>query len=98
MSSKYNLIVEDVDVDSFEYLVEQVNESAETKTYIKGPFIMMNEKNQNGRVYESSEMDPCVESYIEKYVKTNRALNEMSHPNTADVDLERACDRTLSLT
>ncbi len=97
MRSKYNLIVEDVDVDSFEYLVEQTNNSTETKTYIKGPFIMMNEKNQNGRIYESSEMDPCVENYIEKYVKTNRALNEMSHPNTADVDLERACDRTLSL-
>jgi hypothetical protein len=97
MHSKYKLIVEDVDVQSFEYLVEQKNGSAEAKTYIRGPFIMMNEKNQNGRIYESSEMKPCVDAYIEKYVKTNRALNEMSHPETAEVDFERACDMTLSL-
>lgn len=97
MHNKYNLIVEDIDVESFEYLVEQANESTEPRTYIRGPFIMMNERNQNGRIYESSEMVPCVETYIEKYVKTNRALNEMSHPETPDVNFERACDMTLSL-
>jgi hypothetical protein len=97
MQSKYKLIVEDVDVDSFEYLVEEKNNNSEPKYYIKGPFIMLDEKNQNGRIYESSEMDPCVETYIEKYVNTKRALNEMNHPNEADVNLERACDMTISL-
>lgn len=97
MQEKFKLIVEDVDVDSFEYLVEEKNNNAEPKYYIKGPFIMLDEKNQNGRIYESSEMDPCVQLYIEKYVKTNRALGELNHPESSDVNLERACDKLVSL-
>jgi len=97
MQNKYKLIVEDADVDNFEYLVEEQNNSAEKKTYIKGPFILLDEKNQNGRIYEASEMEPCVELYIEKYVKQNRALSEMSHPDSVEVNLERACDKLVSL-
>lgn len=97
MQDKYKLIVEDVDVDSFEYLVEEKNNNSEPKYFIKGPFIMVDEKNQNGRVYESSEMGPCVETYIEQYVNTKRALNELNHPSSPDVNLERASDMTLSL-
>lgn len=97
MDNKYKLIVEEVDVESFEYLVEQKNNNAEPKYYVKGPFIMMNEKNQNGRIYEDIEMNPSVDTYIEKYVNTKRALNEMSHPDSAEVNLERACDMTTSL-
>jgi len=97
MQDKFKLIVEDVDVDSFEYLVEEKNNSSEQKWYIKGPFIMLDEKNQNGRIYESSEMDPCVQTYIEKYVNTNRALGEMSHPESSEVNLEKACDKLVSL-
>jgi len=97
MQKNLKLIVEDVDIDSFEYLVEEKNSSSEPKYYIKGAYIMLNEKNQNGRIYSDEEMQPCVEQYIEKYVKTNRALNELNHPERADVDLERACDMTVSL-
>jgi hypothetical protein len=97
MQKSLKLIVEDVDVDSFEYLVEEKNNNSEPKYYIKGPFVMVDEKNQNGRVYESSEMDPCIETYNEKFVNTKRALNELNHPEQADVNLERACDMTLSL-
>lgn len=98
MQNKYKLIVEDVDVDSFEYLVEEKNNNSEPKFFIKGPFVLVDEKNQNGRIYESSEMDPCVQTYIEKYVKQNRALGELQHPDSPEVNLERACDMLISLT
>ena len=97
MQDKFKLIVEDVDVDSFEYLVEEKNNSSEPKYYIKGPFILTDEKNQNGRIYESSEMEPCVQTYIEKYVNHGRALGELGHPEDAEVNLERACDKLVSL-
>ena len=99
MTQKLKLIVEDkiVDVDSFQYLIEEKNKNESPKYYIQGPMILLDEKNHNGRVYESSVMEPAVEKYITEFVNTNRALGEMEHPNSADVNLERACDRLVSL-
>jgi hypothetical protein len=97
MGNSYKLIIEDIDVDSFEYIVEQKNPNTDPKYYIKGPMILLDEKNENRRIYESTEMVPAVDKYIEEYVKTNRALGEMEHPNSPSVNLERACDRMVSL-
>lgn len=97
MHNKYKLIVEDVDVDSFEYLVEEKNSNSEPKYFIKGPMILLDERNQNGRIYESNEMEPAVLSYIKEFVNTGRALGECEHPNSPDVNLERACDKLVSL-
>ena len=36
--------------------------------------------------------------YNEKMIKTKRALGELNHPTTADVDLERACHMVVELT
>lgn len=94
---KLKLIVEQTDVDSLEYIMEQKNPDAPLKYYIKGPFILMNERNENGRFYEDEEMEPAVNSYIEEYVNHNRALGEMNHPMSPDVNLERACDSIVSL-
>jgi len=97
MNNNFKLIVEDVDLDSFEYIVEEQNNNSDRNYYIKGPMILLDEKNQNGRVYESSEMIPAVEKYIKEYVETNRALGELEHPEKPDVNLKQACDRVVSL-
>ena len=93
----FKLIIENIDPSNLEYLCEQKNTSEPAKYYIQGPFVMLDEKNHNGRVYESNEMNPAVELYIENYVNQNRALSEMNHPQDADVNLERACDKIVSL-
>lgn len=93
----FKLITEDIDPSNLEYICEQKNTSEPAKYYVQGPFIMTDERNHNGRIYESAEMDPAVELYIENYVKTNRALSEMNHPESGDVNLERACDKIVSL-
>jgi hypothetical protein len=93
----YKLIVETIDPSNLEYLCEQKNKNEDPKYYIQGPFIMTDEKNHNGRIYESTEMDPAVDVYIEKYVKSMRGLGEMGHPDDVDVNLERACDKLVSL-
>lgn len=95
--NSFKLITETVDPENFEFLVEQKNTNEEPKMYVRGPFIMMNEKNHNNRVYSESEMEPSVDEYIKEFVDKGRALNELNHPAEPDVNLERACDKTVSL-
>jgi hypothetical protein len=95
--NSFKLITETVDPENFEFLVEQKNTNEEPKMYVRGPFIMMNEKNHNNRVYSESEMSPSVDEYIKEFVDKGRALNELNHPAEPDVNLERACDKTVSL-
>lgn len=95
--NSFKLITETVDPENFEFLVEQKNTNEEPKMYVRGPFIMMNEKNHNNRVYSESEMGPSVDEYIKEFVDKGRALNELNHPAEPDVNLERACDKTVSL-
>jgi hypothetical protein len=97
MNQALKLIVEEVDFDSFQYLVEEKNSKSGQKYYIEGPMILLDEENQNGRLYESEEMDPAVEKYIKEYVEKNGALGEMNHPNDPDINPVNACDMITSL-
>ena len=47
--------------------------------------------NRNKRIYPLEEMQKEVERYQNTMVDTGRAMGELNHPTTADVDLERAC-------
>lgn len=65
---------------------------------ISGPFLMHTKPNRNGRIYPKKVMDAAVDKYIQAYVKTNRALGEMNHPDSRiSVDPERACILTEDL-
>lgn len=65
-------------------------EGAEKSLYITGPYIQMDVANRNKRIYPSSYINPIVESYINDYVKTNRALGELEHPARPTINPERA--------
>jgi len=47
--------------------------------------------NRNKRIYPLDEMQRETKRYENLMVKTGRAMGELNHPTTADVDLERAC-------
>jgi len=47
--------------------------------------------NKNKRSYCPEEMANEVKRYTEQMINTKRALGELNHPTSADVDLERAC-------
>ena len=51
------------------------------RTYIQGVFSIMDQKNQNNRIYPRAIVVPEVKRYFEKYVKTGRALGEAGHPS-----------------
>lgn len=92
MSLKLNLLVEKPAIDdSFEYIVEEANRNTPASLYIKGPYMMAEGVNKNKRLYPIDELRNEVSRYNEEMVKPGRAMGELNHPASADVDLERAC-------
>ena len=57
--------------------------------YIKGVFMEADTKNRNGRVYPGEIMDKEIGRYNNEYVKQNRAMGELGHPEGPTVNLER---------
>jgi hypothetical protein len=98
MSLKLNLVVENPDMeDEFEYIEEEVDRNSPSNLYIKGPYMMAEGVNRNNRLYPREELERETERYINEMVKPGRAMGELNHPTTADVDLERACHMVTEL-
>jgi|TARA_R110000823_G_scaffold155794_1_gene286495 hypothetical protein len=87
----YSLIVEAPDPKDLEYVLEEKNLKGEKSLYIQGPYMMAGEENRNKRVYSEKEMYSEVARYSDEFISTKRALGELNHPTTAEVDLGRAC-------
>lgn len=77
--------------EEIDFLVEEKNSSEPQKYYITGPYMMAEKKNQNGRVYQLSEMVTEVGRYMNDMVKTRRAIGEMNHPQSTEVNPVNAC-------
>ena len=92
------LLVETTDPSEFEYIIEEKNSKSDGNIYIKGPYAMAEGINKNKRSYCPQEMATEVKRYTEQMINTKRALGELNHPTSADVDLERACHLVTELT
>jgi hypothetical protein len=92
MALKLNLLVEKPALeDQFEYVVEESNRNSPSTLFIKGPYMMGEGVNKNKRLYPIDELRREVQRYNEEMIEPGRAMGELNHPTTADVDLERAC-------
>ena len=99
MALKLNLVVEKPDInDKFEYIEEEVDRNSPSNLYIKGPYMMAEGINSNNRLYPLDELKREASRYIEEMITPGRAMGELNHPTTADVDLERACHMVTELT
>lgn len=65
--------------------------------FIEGVFMQANIKNRNGRLYPVTILENEVNRYIKEKVSTNRALGELNHPASPQVNPERACIRICEL-
>lgn len=92
-----NLLVETADPSSFEYTIEESSSRGSTNVYVTGPYCMCGQENKNGRIYDIDEMREEVSRYNKTMIESKRALGELNHPTTAEVDLERACHLVVSL-
>ena len=77
--------------EQFEYILEEKNSKEPGKLCIQGPYMVCNEVNKNQRVYEKTDMEREVNRYVKEMVNTQRAMGELNHPTSAEVNLERAC-------
>ena len=87
----FKLLVEKTDPQEFEYILEEKNTKEAPRLYIKGPYMMADGVNKNKRIYDLDNMIEEVARYEKEMIKNDRAMGELNHPTTADVDLERAC-------
>lgn len=78
-------------------LTEDVNDNGEKHYYFEGIYAQANLRNKNERIYPVEILKQAVDEYVEEWVKTNRALGELMHPEGLELDLDRACLRILDL-
>jgi hypothetical protein len=74
-------------VESVSYLIEE--KDGKKTMFIEGPFLVYDQKNRNGRLYEKHVLHKEVNRYMEDYVNKNRAFGELGHPESPTINLER---------
>lgn len=65
-------------------------ESASKTPYILGIFASAEVKNANGRKYRRDILDREVDKFMTEKVKTKTAWGELSHPESSEINLDRA--------
>lgn len=82
--------------DDVKYLTEKT-ENGKKNLYIEGTFLVGDTVNKNNRMYKMDTLRNEVNRYTEEFVKTNRALGELGHPDTPTLNLERVSHKIVSL-
>ena len=83
-------------VENVKYITE-ASESGKKQLYIEGTFLVGDRVNRNNRMYKMDTLRNEVNRYNEEYIKTNRALGELGHPDTPSINLERVSHKIVSL-
>lgn len=91
------LLVETPAMDQFEYIITEKNTKGPSQLKIRGVYMESETVNKNQRMYDRTDMQREVDRYINEMVKPKRALGELNHPASAEVDLERACHMVTDL-
>ena len=80
-----------VDYFPFEITKEQINESMKEnhgRLVVRGVLQRAESKNQNGRVYPKEVLMREAKKYTESFIKEQRALGELDHPESSVVNLQ----------
>jgi len=83
-------------VEDVRYLTEKT-EDGKKNLFIEGIFLVGEQANRNRRMYKIDTLREEVGRYTDEYIKTNRALGELGHPDTPSINLERVCIKIESL-
>jgi len=82
--------------EDVKYLTEKT-ENGKKNLYIEGTFLVGDTVNKNNRMYKMDTLRNEVNRYTEEFIKTNRALGELGHPDTPTLNLERVSHKIVSL-
>jgi len=83
-------------IEQVQYFTE-ASENGKKNLYITGPFLVYDKPNKNNRLYTKDTLSKEVGRYNEEFVRTNRALGELGHPDTPSINLERVSHKIVSL-
>jgi len=72
-------------------------ESPDKRLYIEGIYMQGEIVNANGRKYPIEVLEKACDIYTREKIQTGRSLGELNHPDSPDIDFERAAIRTISL-
>lgn len=79
------------------FLKEAYDPSKPLTIKFSGPYMVANKRNANSRIYPAETLNPAVEKFVTEMVDTNRALQELEHPEEATISPDRVCARILKL-
>jgi hypothetical protein len=88
------LIKESVEDD---FIISESTENGVKSLFIEGIYIQGNSINRNNRKYPTQILEREVYNYNKNYIKENRALGELNHPPTGEIDLTRVSHKVVSL-
>ena len=91
----YKLLAESA--SEVELLKEDIDPSQPRTLKFRGLFLVSEKKNGNNRIYPYEELAREVDRFREEMINTNRALCELEHPSSSEIDPARASARILSL-
>lgn len=88
------IITEGCDLESITNdIIEEDNleegKAAEKSFYISGPYLQADVKNGNGRTYPQKVLEGQVENFTKSRIANNRAMGELGHPSTTEINLDR---------
>lgn len=83
-------------IEKVKYLSE-ATENGKKQLYIEGTFLVGDRVNKNNRMYKMGTLREEVKRYTDEYIKSNRALGELGHPDTPSINLERVSHKIVSL-
>lgn len=66
-----------------------VEEAGAKHYFVEGPFLQAEIKNRNGRIYPLEILVREVQRYTKEFVNEGRALGELGHPDTPQINLDR---------
>lgn len=77
------------EVVSLKTLITEATDNKDKKYYVEGVFAQAEVKNRNGRIYPKKCLENAVTAFS-PLINAKRALGELNHPNSPQVNPERA--------
>jgi hypothetical protein len=74
-----------------------VEEAGHRNYYIVGPFLQAELRNRNGRIYPLEILQREVARYTTEFINESRALGELGHPDSPQINLDRVSHMIVEL-
>ena len=88
--SYYKLICE-TDFNDYEIIKETNSLTGQRQMKLRGPYIVAETKNANGRSYPKELLKKEVDKFRTEMIETHRAFGELEHPEESFINPDRAC-------